>query len=133
MTPSTVRDGIKTALSAIADLRVYDTIPDGGVPPMAAVGQLSMTWDEVIPVGNLDVATCDVYVVVGRMNERAAQDRLDGFLAGSGAGSIRAALQADPTFSGSVKTSVLRTASPVSATLSGVEMLAYRYSMELYG
>lgn len=100
---------------------------------MAAVGQLSMTWDEVLPVGNLDVANLDVYVVVGRMNERAAQDRLDGYLAGSGAGSIRAALQADPTFSGSVSSSVLRTATPISATLSGVEMLAYRYSMELYG
>jgi hypothetical protein len=131
--PSTVRDGIKTALSTITGLRVYDTIPDGGVAPMAAVGQLSMTWDEVLPVGNLDVATLDVYVVVGRMNERAAQDRLDGYLAGSGAGSIRVALQADPTFSGSVKNSILRTATPVSATLSGVEHLAYRYSIELYG
>jgi len=100
---------------------------------MAAVGQLSMTWDEVLPVGNLDLATLDVFVVVGRMNERAAQDRLDGYLAGSGAGSIRVALQTDPTFSGSVKSSILRTATPISATVSGVEMLAYRYSIELYG
>lgn len=133
MIPSTVRDRIKTALQAVADLRVYDTIPDGGVPPMAAVGQLSMTWDDVIPVGKLDVATLDVFVVVGRMNERAAQDRLDGYLAGSGAGSIRVALQTDPTFSGSVSNSILRTATPISATVSGVEMLAYRYSIELYG
>lgn len=100
---------------------------------MAAVGQLSMTWDEVIPVGKLDTATVDVFVVVGRMNERDAQDRLDGYLAGSGSGSIRAALQTDPTYSGTVQASILRTAAPVSATLSGVEMLAYRYSLELIG
>jgi hypothetical protein len=133
MIPSQVRDGIKTALLNIPDLRAYDTIPDGLVPPGAIVGQLSYEWDVVLPVGNLDQANLDVVVIVGRMNERSAQDKLDAYLSGSGAGSIRTVLQADPTFGGTVKGSILQSANPISATVSGVEMLAYRFQMEVFG
>jgi hypothetical protein len=67
------------------------------------------------------------------MNERSAQDKLDAYLAGTGSGSIRTALQNDPTFGGSLAGSILQSANPLSATVSGVEMLAYRFQMELYG
>lgn len=133
MTPSAVRDGIKNALLNISGLRAYDTIPDGLVPPGAIVGQLSYDWDLVVPKGNLDQANLDVVVIVGRMNERSAQDKLDAFLSGSGAGSIRTVLQADPTFGGTVAGSILQSANPISATVSGVEMLAYRFQMEVFG
>lgn len=133
MTPSAVRDAIKTALASVPNLRAYDTIPDSLVPPGAIVGQLSFNWDLVLPNASLDQASIDISVIVGRMNERSAQDKLDAYLAGTGSGSIRTALQNDPTFSGTVAGSILQSANPLSATVSGVEMLAYRFQMEVYG
>ena len=135
MVPSDVRDGIKTAIN-ITGLRVFDTIPDGLVPPALVIGQLSITWQYVL-ANSLDTATIDLILITGRMSERSAQDYLDGFLAASGASSIKAKLDAAPTLPkasvATVSTSRVVSASPISVSVSGVEMLAYRYSMELYG
>lgn len=131
MTPSTVRDKMKAALN-ITGLRVYDTIPDNIVPPAAVVGQLSMEWDLVMARG-ADTATLDVIVIAGRMSERAAQDYLDGLLTGTGANSIKTKIEADQTLGGSVSSIRCRTADPVAMAVSGVEMLAYRFSVVCYG
>lgn len=135
MVPSDVRDGIKTAIN-ISGLRVYDTIPDGLVPPALVIGQLSLTWDYVL-ASTLDTATIDLILITGRMSERSAQDYLDGFLAASGASSIKAKLDAAKTLpksgTATVSTSRVVSAVPVSVSVSGVEMLSYRYTMELFG
>ena len=135
MIPSDVRDGIKTAIN-ITGLRVYDTIPDGLVPPALVIGQLSLTWQYVL-ANTLDTATIDLILITGRMSERSAQDYLDSFLAPTGANSIKAKLDAAPTLPkasvATVSTSRVVSATPISVSVSGVEMLAYRYSMELYG
>ena len=91
MIPSNVRDGLKTRLQTITGLRVYDLIPDTVTPPAAVVGQLDFTFD-INNARGLDQANCDVMVIVQRLSERVAQDKLDAFLAGSGAGSINASL-----------------------------------------
>jgi len=133
--PSDVRDGIKTAIN-ITGLRVYDTIPDGLVPPALVIGQLSLTWQYVL-ANTLDTATIDLILITGRMSERSAQDYLDSFLAPTGSTSIKAKLDAAPTLPkasvATVSTSRVVSATPISVSVSGVEMLAYRYSMELYG
>jgi hypothetical protein len=133
--PSDVRDGIKTAIN-ITGLRVYDTIPDGLVPPALVIGQLSLTWEYVL-ANTLDTATIDLILITGRMSERSAQDYLDSFLAPTGSTSIKAKLDAAPTLPkasvATVSTSRVVSATPISVSVSGVEMLAYRYSMELYG
>ena len=135
MIPSDVRDGIKTAIN-ITGLRVYDTIPDGLVPPALVIGQLSLTWEYVL-ANTLDTATIDLILITGRMSERSAQDYLDSFLSPTGATSIKAKLDAAPTLPkasvATVSTSRVVSATPISVSVSGVEMLAYRYSMELYG
>ena len=135
MIPSDVRDGIKTAIN-ITGLRVYDTIPDGLVPPALVIGQLSLTWEYVL-ANTLDTATIDLILITGRMSERSAQDYLDSFLAPTVATSIKAKLDAAPTLPkasvATVSTSRVVSATPISVSVSGVEMLAYRYSMELYG
>ena len=135
MIPSDVRDGIKTAIN-ITGLRVYDTIPDGLVPPALVIGQLSLTWEYVL-ANTLDTATIDLILITGRMSERSAQDYLDSFLAPSGATSIKAKLDAAPTLPkasvATVASSTCVSASPVSVSVSGVEMLAYRYTIELWG
>lgn len=131
MIPSTVRDKLKLALN-ITGLRVYDTIPDGLVPPAAVIGQLSIDFDLVFARG-ADSATCDVMVIAGRMSERAAQDYLDNLLQSTGSSSVKTKIESDQTLGGSVTSVRVVRAEPVSMTVSGVEMLAYRFQVELWG
>jgi hypothetical protein len=131
VTPSTVRDNIKAALN-ITGLRVFDIAPDNVIPPAAVVGQLSIEWDLVFARG-ADSATCDVMVISGRMSERASQDYLDGLLTATGNSSIKTKLEADQTLGGSVTSIRCTRAEPINVSVSGVEMLAYRFTVELYG
>lgn len=131
MIPSQVRDALKTAVN-ITGLRVYDTIPENLVPPGLIVGQLSITWDLVFARG-ADSATVDLILVAGRMSDRAAQDYLDSLLTPSGNTSIKAKVEADQTLGGTVTSVRCVRAEPIPVSSSGVEMLAYRYSVELWG
>lgn len=131
MTPSTVRDKLKAALN-ITGLRVFDTIPDNIIPPAAVIGQLSFDYDLVFQRG-ADSATCDVLVVTGRMSERAAQDYLDNLLQPTGNSSVKTKIESDQTLGGSVTSVRVSRAEPVSVTSSGVEMLAYRFQVNLWG
>lgn len=131
MIPSQVRDALKTAVN-ITGLRVYDTVPDGLMPPALVVGQLSIDWDLVFARG-ADSATVDLILIVGRMSDRAAQDYLDGLLTPTGNSSIKTKIEADQTLSGTVSSVRCVSAVPVAVTVAGVEMLAYRFSVELWG
>lgn len=131
MTPSTVRDKLKAALN-ITGLRVYDTIPDNIIPPAAVIGQLSIEWDLVMARG-ADTANVDVMLITGRMSDRAAQDYLDKYLTATGNDSIKTKIESDQTLGGSVTSVRVIRAEPLNITVSGVEMLAYRFSVVLYG
>jgi hypothetical protein len=67
------------------------------------------------------------------MNDRGAQDKLDGYLAGSGAGSIKAALETDQTLSGALATLRVIRAAPITIEVAGVTYFAYQYEVTLYG
>lgn len=131
MIPSQVRDALKTAVN-ITGLRVYDVIPDGLMPPACVVGQLSIDWDLVFARG-ADSATVDLILIAGRMSDRAAQDYLDGLLTATGSNSIKTKIEADQTLGGTVTSVRCVSAVPVAVTVAGVEMLAYRFSVELWG
>ena len=127
MIPSNVRDGLKTNLQTITGLRVYDLIPDTVTPPAAIVGQLDFTFD-LNNARGLDQANCDVLVIVQRLSERVAQDKLDGFLAGTGAGSIKTAIESDRTLGGAVIS-----AEGGTYDSAGTLFLSYRYRVTIYG
>ena len=131
MTPSTVRDKLKAAVN-ITGLRVYDTVPDGLIPPALVIGQLSIDWDLVFARG-ADSATVDLILIAGRMSDRAAQDYLDSFLTATGTNSIKTKVEADQTLGGSVTSVRVVSATPISLTVAGVEMLAYRFAVALWG
>jgi hypothetical protein len=67
------------------------------------------------------------------MSDRAAQDYLDGLLTATGNTSIKTKIEADQTLGGSVSSIRCLRASPLSVTVSGVEMLAYRFEVVCYG
>ena len=131
---SALRAGAQTNLDTIAALRtVYDYIPDTApATPSAIVGNVSIDWDDANARG-LDAATFSVYVVVSRMSERSGQDTLDALLAGSGAGSVKTALEAGGTLNGSCSTMRVTRATPISISMGGVEFFAYDYEIEAYG
>ena len=127
-----VRDALKANLQTITNMRVYDTIPDVVVPPCAIVGQLDFTFD-VDNQRGLDQASVDIFVLVQRFSERTGQDKLDLFLAGSGSGSIKTAIESDRTLGGLVDT--LRVISADSGTYTSGEtsFLSYRYNVTVWG
>ena len=131
MIPSTVRANLKTALAPVVS-RVFDYIPDQVPAPCAVVGNITITFDEAQNRG-LDLGEIDVIVIVSRMNERGAQDKLDGYLAGTGAGSVKAALEADRTLSGALATLRVNRAAPISIEVAGVTYFAYQYEVLLHG
>jgi hypothetical protein len=131
MIPSTVRANLKTALAPVIT-RIFDYIPDQVPTPCAVVGNITITFDEAQNRG-MDLGEVDVIVIVSRMNERGAQDKLDGFLAGSGAGSVKAALETDRTLSGALATLRVVRAAPISVEVSGVTYFAYQYEVVLHG
>ncbi len=137
MIPSTVRTNMKTALQAVTGLRVLDTLPDSANIPtngaLAVVGMLDITYDFTLNRG-FDSATLSVLVIVGRMSESAAQNRLDGYLQSTGnTSSIKAAIEADKTLGGAVQT--LRVTQAVSGTITvaNIDYLSYRYEVTLIG
>lgn len=132
MTPSTVRDNIKTQLSSISGLRIYDIVPDSVNVPAAVVGLMDMEFDASFNRG-FDRASLDLILITGRMSERSAQNSLDGFLAGSGSGSIKAVLENNKTLSGACQTLRVTTATSGSLQVGGIDYLAYRYRVELIG
>jgi hypothetical protein len=132
MQPSQVRDGLKTRLQTISGLRVYEVIPEPLTPPCAVVGQLDFTFD-IDNARGLDQANVDIYVIVQRFSERAGQDKLDGYLAGTGATSIKTAIEGDRTLGGTCQT--LRVVGAESGTYDSqsVTFLSYRYRLTIWG
>lgn len=131
MIPSTVRENMKTAVAGVVT-RVFDYVPDQVPVPCAVVGNITITFDEAQNRG-MDLGDVDVIVIVSRMNERGAQEKLDAFLAGSGAGSIKAAIEADRTLSGALATLRVVRASPITIEVAGVTYFAYQYEVALHG
>jgi len=132
MQPSQVRDGLKTRLQTITGLRAYDLVPDAVVPPCAVVGQLDFTID-IDNARGLDQAQVDVLVIVQRFSERAGQDKLDAYLAGSGSSSIKTAIEGDRTLGGTVNTLRVTGAEAGTYDSQGVTFLSYRYRITIWG
>jgi hypothetical protein len=131
--PTAVRQGLTTALDTITGLRCFDYVPDSLSPPAAVVEPLEIEYGVSMTASGIDYYRGFVLVIVGRMSDRSSQDRLDAYLASSGASSVVAAIEADRTLSGSCSTCQVTQALPRSVVVSGVEMTAYRFEVDIYG
>jgi len=96
---SALRDGLKTRLATISGLRVHDTIPGQVNGPAAVVELEAISYDSAMARGADDYVFV-VRLVVGTAVDRVGQDKLDGYLAGSGVSSIKAAIEADESLGG---------------------------------
>ncbi len=132
MLPSQVREGLKANLETIKGMRVYDLIPSVPVAPAAVVGQLDFTFD-LNNARGLDQANLDVVVLVQRFTERTGQNDLDKYLAGSGAYSIKAAIESDLTLGGACNTLRVTSAEAGTYAAGDIEYLSYRYRLTVWG
>lgn len=99
MSLTTIRDGIATNLATISGLRTTAEIPDNPSPPIAIVQLRSIQYDQAFRKG-LAVYTFTVSVIVGRVQEREAQRRLNAYSDNSGASSVKSAIESDKTLGG---------------------------------
>jgi hypothetical protein len=99
-TVSELRTGIATNLATIAGLRTAATVPDQINPPIAVVMPNSITYDLAFARSGGDEYEFLVMVIVGRVDERSAQNKLDAYCSGSGASSIKTAIEKDKTLGG---------------------------------
>lgn len=99
-TLSELRTGLATNLATIAGLRTSATIPDQVTPPIAVVMPNQITYDTAFARAGGDEYEFIVMVIVGRVDERTAQNRLDAYCSGSGASSVKLAIEKDKTLGG---------------------------------
>lgn len=98
-TISQLRSGIARNLGAITGLRNSATIPDDPKPPIAVVQPNGIQFDTAFGRG-LDTYEFIVTVIVGRVDDRTAQNTLDGYCNPSGALSVKTAIERDKTLAG---------------------------------
>lgn len=130
---SAIRDGLSTALGAISGLRAYDTVPGQVSPPAAIVEPASplIVFDSTMGRGSDELAF-NVTVLVQYGTDRTSQDALDAYLAGSGASSVKAAIEADDTLGGIVSYARVASATDYGPmTFAGVDYLGVRFSVEV--
>jgi len=103
MALSDIRTAMGTALSTVPNLRVRELLPAMVTPPMAVVAPTSIEYDLNAQNGlHRYLFTVTVFVV--KADDRAAQLKVDPFVAPSGSGSVKGALEADRTLGGVVNT-----------------------------
>lgn len=124
-----IRIGLATALGSVEGLRSSSTIPDNPRPPIAVVIPDRIDYDLNANRG-ADRFYFTVTVIVGRADDRTAQNRLDGFIVG--ANSVKKAIEADRTLGGKVNTCRVTGMNNYSSLLVGeVVYLSAEFNVEV--
>jgi hypothetical protein len=105
-TVNQVAAGLKARLATISGLRTYAYQPDQTNPPIAYPVLNGVNYHRAFAGGDV-VMEWSIYVVVGRWTDSRAYDALDSYLSYSGASSVRAAIEADPTLGGVCQTLIV--------------------------
>ena len=128
-----VMDAIGARLVGVTGLRVTDYAADSVSPPAAIVSlPKSVTYDAVMGRG-ADLVVIPVTVLVGRVSDRAARDQLAQYVAGTGAQSIKTAIEgSDPTMGGIIQTVRVTAASVDVVTIAAVDYLGASFDVEVY-
>jgi hypothetical protein len=98
---SDIRGALATAMGSVEGLRTSSTVPDNPRPPIAIVLPDRVVYDLNARRG-ADTFFFTIMLLVGRADDRAAQNNLDAFIVGSS--SIKAAIESDRTLGGKANT-----------------------------
>lgn len=94
-----LREGLAANLATIPGLRTAATIPDNPNPPIAIVQLTRVQYHQDFKRGMTEYNFA-VQVVVGRVDERSAQQRLDLYCSSTGEYAIGLAVESDRTLGG---------------------------------
>lgn len=94
-----IRVGLAANLATITGLRTSATTPDSPNPPIAIVSVESISFDTAMGRG-MDTYTFTVLCIVGRVDERSAQNKLDAYCNPTGAQSVKTAIESNRTLAG---------------------------------
>lgn len=100
-----IKSGLKTRLDTIDGLTGYSYVPGHFTLPAAVPFLDEIDWDEAMGRG-LDALRFTVRLYVATLDhvDENAQTALHGYLAASGSGSVKAAIEGDTTLGGVVDT-----------------------------
>lgn len=96
---SDLRTGLATNLATISGLRTSATVPADPKPPFAMILPSSVTFGKTF-VDAMHDYEFTVRVIVGKVDDRTAQNTLDAYCASTGSTSIKAAIESDQTLGG---------------------------------
>ena len=131
MSITDIRDGIATNLATIPGLRTSAELPDQPNPPIAVVQLNNVTYDQAFQNG-LVLYNFTITVIVGKVAERLAQQRLNAY-ASTGAGGVKTALESDRTLGGSAFDVKLQEMTNIGAiTLGEQQYLAAEFAAIVY-
>jgi hypothetical protein len=128
-----VMDALGARLVGVTGLRVYDYAADNAAPPAAIVSlPRSVEYDSTAGRG-VDRIVIPVTILVGKVSERAARDKLGAYIAGSGASSIKAAVEGSGGDLGGVAQTVRVMEATVDVvTIGAVDYLGASFDVEVY-
>jgi len=98
---SDIRTGLATRLATISGLRVSSFQPDLPNPPFANIIPNTIQYDDAFQRG-MQTYGFTVTIIVGRADERTAQNKLDAFASSTGTNSVKLAIEGDKTLGGVV-------------------------------
>lgn len=96
-----LRTALATAMGSVPNLRTSATVPDNPRPPIAVVMPERIAYDLNARRG-ADTFFFSILLIVGRADDRAAQNSIDAFLVGDN--SVKAAIESDRTLGGKANT-----------------------------
>jgi hypothetical protein len=94
-----LREALAANLATISGLRTAATIPDNPSPPIAIVQLNRVQYHQDFKRGMTEY-DFSVQVIVGRVDERTAQRRLDAYCSSTGESAIGLAIESDRTLGG---------------------------------
>lgn len=126
---SELRTALANAMGNVANLRTSATVPDNPRPPIAVVMPERVAYDLNARRG-ADTFFFTVLLIVGRADDRTAQNSIDGFIVGDN--SIKAAIEADRTLGGKADTCrVVEMTNYSSLSIGEVMYLSAQFTVEV--
>lgn len=129
-----VMDAIGTRLLGVTGLRVYDYAADAVSPPAAIVALPETVEYDVTAGRGADRVVIPVTVLVGKVSDRTARDQLAQYVSGTGAQSIKTAIEggADANLGGVAHTVRITEARIDVVTIGAIEYLGASFDVEVF-
>lgn len=124
-----LRTALATAMGSVPNLRTSATVPDNPRPPIAVVMPERIAYDLNARRG-ADTFFFSILLIVGRADDRTAQNSIDAFLVGDN--SVKAAIESDRTLGGKANTCrVTEMANYSSLSIGEVLYLSAQFTVEV--